>query len=115
MQYFNIFFHEILQKKIFFFIFSANHELSSQGSLEVTFDVPRCIGKDQKSVNFLEHVQLTLDMTYSRRGAIDIELISPNGKVNEDICNALVMSISHGLHKEQMYFSFIEKVRKVKF
>jgi len=83
---------------------SANYELSSQGSLEVTFDVPRCVGKDQKSVNFLEHVQLTLDMTYSRRGAVDIELISPNGTQSQ-ILNPRIADKSTRGYKQWVFMT----------
>ena len=38
-----------------------------------------CHGQDNE-VNYLEHVQVYLDMDYSDRGGVEIYLTSPNGK-----------------------------------
>lgn len=58
-------------------------QFQSPGRLEIEFDVDRCLGVNDLQVNYLEHVQVRLNMACSRRGAISIQLISPNGTVSD--------------------------------
>jgi subtilisin-like proprotein convertase family protein len=44
----------------------------------LTLESTGCVG-DVNEVNYLEHVQLTVDLTYTRRGDLQIFLTSPSG------------------------------------
>merc|ERR1711874_535425 len=48
--------------------------------LEVEFTTDGCDGQENE-INFLEHVQVVLDLEYSRRGNIYAELESPMGTI----------------------------------
>lgn len=52
--------------------------LTSGNYAEVIIQTDGCQGQDNE-VNYLEHVQLELTMTYSKRGAISVTLVSPSG------------------------------------
>ena len=45
----------------------------------ISMETSGCEGQDNE-VNYLEHVQVYLDMQYTHRGDIEIYLTSPNGK-----------------------------------
>jgi len=47
--------------------------------IEVVLHTSGCAGQ-QNAVQYLEHVELRLDMEYTRRGALAIDLTSPQGQ-----------------------------------
>ncbi|CAK1580824.1 unnamed protein product [Parnassius mnemosyne] len=47
--------------------------ISSKENLDITVNVENC------TVNYIEHVELIINVKYSRRGALEIYLISPQG------------------------------------
>ena len=53
-------------------------DMSSGNQLVLDIDTSGCQGQDNE-VNFLEHVQVIIDMDYSKRGDLAIHIISPNG------------------------------------
>jgi proprotein convertase subtilisin/kexin type 1 len=57
-------------------------EMASGHQLEVSLYATGCKGQDNE-VNFVEHVILYMDMTYSRRGDLQILLTSPTGTETE--------------------------------
>ena len=56
-------------------------ELESGQMVKITLDTSGCQGQDNE-VNYLEHVQVYIDMTYTQRGALEIWLTSPAGVYN---------------------------------
>jgi len=52
--------------------------MTSGREVVVTLKSTGCKGQDNE-VNFLEHVILSIDMSYSRRGDLQILLTSPTG------------------------------------
>ncbi|KAL4234105.1 Neuroendocrine convertase 1 [Mactra antiquata] len=52
-------------------------QLTSGQELEIVMITDGCHGQSNE-VNYLEHVQVTLDMEYSKRGDVSIDLISPS-------------------------------------
>lgn len=58
-------------------IFYKCREIEGSG-ISVTFDTDGC--KDSSDeINHLEHVQARISLAYSRRGDLQIHLVSPNG------------------------------------
>ena len=53
--------------------------LSSGHFAEVLIETNGCEGQDNE-INFVEHVQLVLTLSYSKRGAISVTLVSPSGQ-----------------------------------
>lgn len=53
--------------------------LESGQELEIEMTSTGCEGQSNE-INYLEHVQLVLDMSYSKRGALSIDLIAPSDK-----------------------------------
>ena len=64
---------------VMFFIMSVLcSELHSGEKVEIAVTSTGC--KDQEAeVAFLEHVEVIVDMTYTRRGDLEIILVSPQG------------------------------------
>ncbi|KAG8180868.1 hypothetical protein JTE90_016882 [Oedothorax gibbosus] len=58
-------------------------KISSQSNNEVEVEISStsCVGTPDE-INYLEHVELTLDIDYTLRGALDIYLFSPAGTVS---------------------------------
>jgi subtilisin-like proprotein convertase family protein len=54
--------------------------VSSSKITTIEFMIDKCTGDE--SVRFLEHVELTVNIDYTRRGDLKIDLISPNGMSN---------------------------------
>ena len=52
--------------------------LSSGHSIEVEFTTDGCNGQNNE-VNFLEHIEVMLDLSYERRGVLYAEIESPSG------------------------------------
>uniref|UniRef100_A0A1W7RA47 furin n=1 Tax=Hadrurus spadix TaxID=141984 RepID=A0A1W7RA47_9SCOR len=52
--------------------------LKSGESVEIVFETDCCKGTDSE-INYLEHVQVTVDINYTRRGALELYLTSPSG------------------------------------
>ncbi|XP_074651070.1 proprotein convertase subtilisin/kexin type 6-like [Tubulanus polymorphus] len=55
------------------------HRLIEGGGIAVSIETNGCHDRADSTVRFLEHVQLKLSLRYSRRGALKILLLSPNG------------------------------------
>ncbi|XP_035211477.1 neuroendocrine convertase 1-like isoform X2 [Stegodyphus dumicola] len=57
--------------------------ISSKGKNEVVIDLTTngCL-RTPGEINYLEHVEVTLDIDYNHRGALDIYLFSPSGTVS---------------------------------
>ncbi|KFM81220.1 Neuroendocrine convertase 1, partial [Stegodyphus mimosarum] len=57
--------------------------ISSKGKNEVVIELTTngCLGTPGE-INYLEHVEVTLDIDYNHRGALDIYLFSPSGTVS---------------------------------
>lgn len=69
------FFHLIYYSSLNIFSFRP---IPGTGSLKVTIDATACSGSD-RYVRYLEHVQVVITLTFTRRGDLTIKLISPRG------------------------------------
>lgn len=60
--------------------YSSNLPIDIRSNQEVEIDMTTegCHGQANE-VNFLEHVQVTLNMDYTKRGALSIDIVSPSG------------------------------------
>ncbi|KAG7154866.1 Neuroendocrine convertase 1-like [Homarus americanus] len=56
----------------------SSDTLETGGWVKVEFDSDGCVGSEDE-VKFLEHVQLVTTINYTRRGALTISLVSPQG------------------------------------
>ncbi|XP_052279881.1 neuroendocrine convertase 1-like isoform X2 [Dreissena polymorpha] len=52
--------------------------IASGQEIDITINTSGCQGQHNE-VNYLEHVELTLDMTFTKRGDLSIDLVSPDG------------------------------------
>lgn len=57
----------------------VSKDMRSGQEVTVVIESSGCAGQANE-VNYLEHVQLFVDMSYTRRGDLEIYLISPNGQ-----------------------------------
>lgn len=60
------------------FIFASSRKISAGHPLEIDFQVNGCEGENNV-VRFLEHIQLYVTISYTRRGALKINITSPHG------------------------------------
>ena len=60
-------------------------QLQSDDKIVISVSTSGCRGQTNE-IRYLEHVQLLLDMTYSRRGDLQVDLTSPSGKPRLNIC-----------------------------
>ena len=60
-------------------------QLQSDDKIVISVSTSGCRGQTNE-IRYLEHVQLLLDMTYSRRGDLQVDLTSPSGKPRFDNC-----------------------------
>lgn len=54
---------------------------SNNNEVEILLSTSGCKGSSEE-INYLEHVEVTLDIEYNHRGALDIFLFSPSGTVS---------------------------------
>lgn len=54
-------------------------ELNSGSPVQIDIKSTGCFGDSGKQINFLEHIQLFVNLDYSKRGDLHINLTSPNG------------------------------------
>ncbi|KAK2161965.1 hypothetical protein LSH36_107g10022 [Paralvinella palmiformis] len=52
--------------------------IEGKGIVRVSIDLDGCVDTDQ-TINYLEHVQAKVTLMYSRRGQLQLHLVSPNG------------------------------------
>ncbi len=64
---------------LFYLIFSFISQLSSGNPVQIDIKSTGCFGEDGKQINYLEHIQLYINIEYSKRGDLHINLTSPNG------------------------------------
>jgi subtilisin-like proprotein convertase family protein len=58
--------------------FFSEREMSANHPLEIDFQVSGCQG-EKNTIHFLEHIQLYITLSYTRRGALKINITSPHG------------------------------------
>ena len=60
-------------------MFSCFRQIPSNGVLEETIDLTKWNDYCGSKINFLEHVEVAVNLNYTRRGDLLIKLISPQG------------------------------------
>lgn len=76
---FNTYLVKCLCSMLFISVFRLNEDdsrISSNEPIEIVITVDDCI------VNYIEHVELVINVRYGRRGAVEIQLRSPLGEVS---------------------------------
>lgn len=67
---------------IYLFIFLSFSRIPSKGKLEVPMDLSEWGDSCGDAINYLEHVEVGVNLTYTLRGELLIKLISPQGTVS---------------------------------
>ena len=67
---------------IYLFIFLSFSRIPSKGKLEVPIDLSDWGDSCGDAINYLEHVEVGVNLTYTLRGELLIKLISPQGTVS---------------------------------
>lgn len=67
---------------IYLFFFLSFSPIPSKGKLEVPIDLSKWSDSCGDAINYLEHVEVGVNLTYTSRGELLIKLISPQGTVS---------------------------------
>jgi len=84
-----------------YYLYCLCRVMTSGREIVVTLKSTGCKGQDNE-VNFLEHVILSIDMTYSRRGDLQILLTSPAGARNTSTLLTSVQLMHHSIYTIQV-------------